>query len=202
METKEKLKILLSGLDSEEKLYYFVATQAFATIMGIKESNLLIFHEHNDMLAQWDEKKYKLCSRYHIDHVELYRDKRLLKVLIYKKELMENLMCTKSARDFLVELGYEAETSLESAFEFLKKRFKKKCPHEIGLFLGYPVDDVKNFISRPEKKCLYTGYWRVYGNLNASKKKMREFDDAKMFIMQQILKGIPPSQLSIKRLGC
>lgn len=33
-------------------------------------------------------------------------------------------------------------------------------PHELGLFLGYPAEDVRGFIDR--KQCKYIGLWKVY----------------------------------------
>ena len=37
-------------------------------------------------------------------------------------------------------------------------------PHEIGLFLGYPVRDVLGFMKSPEEGVMYTGFWKVYGD--------------------------------------
>ena len=36
-------------------------------------------------------------------------------------------------------------------------------PHEIGLFLGYPLTDVKGFINSADYK--YIGYWKVYSHV-------------------------------------
>lgn len=38
-------------------------------------------------------------------------------------------------------------------------------PHEMGILLGYPVEDVEGFIINNGKNELYTGYWKVYDNL-------------------------------------
>ena len=37
-------------------------------------------------------------------------------------------------------------------------------PHEIGLFLGYPPEDVSGFIENRAQGCKLTGCWKVYGN--------------------------------------
>ena len=49
---------------------------------------------------------------------------------------------------------------------------KQEFPHEIGLLLGYPVEDVEGFICNGEENCLYVGYGKVYGELP---EKMRLF---------------------------
>lgn len=41
-------------------------------------------------------------------------------------------------------------------------------PHEIGLFLGYPPEDVNGFINDP-KNCKFCGTWKVYGDVEAAK---------------------------------
>lgn len=48
-----------------------------------------------------------------------------------------------------------------------------KFPHEIGVFLGYPLQDVKGFIENNGRNSKYTGLWKVYGDKAAS---MRMFE--------------------------
>jgi hypothetical protein len=43
-----------------------------------------------------------------------------------------------------------------------------KFPHEIGVFLGYPLQDVKGFIENNGRNSKYTGLWKVYGDKAAS----------------------------------
>ena len=38
----------------------------------------------------------------------------------------------------------------------------KIFPHEMGLLLGYPVEDVTGFMVHGGKNSLYSGYWKVY----------------------------------------
>ena len=37
-------------------------------------------------------------------------------------------------------------------------------PHEIGLFLDYPADDVLAFVEKGGAGCKLCGYWKVYGD--------------------------------------
>ena len=45
----------------------------------------------------------------------------------------------------------------------------KRFPHEIGVLLGYPAEDVKGFVVNEGKNYLYSGYWKVYGDLSEAK---------------------------------
>ena len=42
---------------------------------------------------------------------------------------------------------------------------QKDFPHEMGVLLGYPLEDVKGFINNRGRIFLYTGYWKVYSDL-------------------------------------
>ena len=51
----------------------------------------------------------------------------------------------------------------------LRLRQFHEFPHEIGLFLGYPPDDVEGFIENREKAFKCPGYWKVYGDEEKAK---------------------------------
>ena len=86
--------------------------------------------------------------------------------LIYvynKKKLSEHLFDDENKK-FLEEEGY-GYASLEEAMTQLRVRLKgEDFPHEIGVFLGYPLEDVKGFINNPYSGYKILGYWKVYSN--------------------------------------
>ncbi len=49
-------------------------------------------------------------------------------------------------------------------------------PHEIGLFLGYPAEDVRGFMVEGSRKAKCVGTWRVYGDENAARKRFALYD--------------------------
>lgn len=44
-------------------------------------------------------------------------------------------------------------------------------PHEIGLFLGYPAEDVSGFIRHGARCAKCVGTWKVYGDEESARKK-------------------------------
>ena len=62
-------------------------------------------------------------------------------------------------------------------------------PHEIGVFLGYPLDDVKGFIENAGKKYLMIGYWKVYSDLAGARTAFMEYDRAKDCAVNEFLTG-------------
>ena len=66
---------------------------------------------------------------------------------------------------FLTGIGYQS-VEVEYALERLKERLEESggFPHEIGLFLGYPLGDVIGFIDNAGKNSKCSGCWKVYCN--------------------------------------
>ena len=89
------------------------------------------------------------------------------RVLIYvcrRSQLARNLKAPGVAR-FLRGYGY-AETDLDSTLRHLQERLSQQegFPHEVGIFLGYPLGDVVGFIKNAGRNYKCAGWWKVYCN--------------------------------------
>ena len=72
--------------------------------------------------------------------------------------------------------GYEAGSCEKCVVRLAKKlRRRGDFPHEIGLFLGYPPEDVQGFICQGPDCCKCTGCWKVYGDPEAAQRKFAQF---------------------------
>lgn len=72
----------------------------------------------------------------------------------------------------------------------LKNRYTQfNCPHELGVFLGFPLNDVMDFMNCKDKKCLSCGYWLVYNNLQEAKETFNRYDKVKEHTVNYILSG-------------
>ena len=49
-------------------------------------------------------------------------------------------------------------------------------PHEVGLFLSYPPEDVKGFIENRAAKSKCTGHWKVYGDERRTRALFEKYD--------------------------
>ena len=90
-------------------------------------------------------------------------------IYVYRKSQLERDLMKQEAVNILRDFGYpEAEiltgVALEKKVKYLMKRLSDyDCfPHEIGLFLGFPVRDVLEFIRHEGRDCLACGFWKVY----------------------------------------
>ena len=90
---------------------------------------------------------------------------------------------TLQVEALLKELGYDG-MELPRIFRKLEYRIgghgngEMPFPHELGLLLGYPAEDVRGFMGIEHKKCLYTGYWKVYEKPEEKIALFSEYDRA------------------------
>lgn len=58
-----------------------------------------------------------------------------------------------------------------------------------GVFLGYPMADVKGFIKYGGKNYLYSGYWKVYENVEERKQLFESYEQVRSVFVQEAEKG-------------
>ncbi len=126
-------------------------------------------------------------SVYHGDEAELEREvtdwnrqmrgKGIFLQVLRKKEgralvyvcrfsRLEEDMQKPGTAEFLKQCGYE-KAEPAAALDRLRRKLQSEdgFPHEIGLFLGYPLGDVVGFIVNAGRNYALTGYWKVYTNV-------------------------------------
>lgn len=98
------------------------------------------------------------------------KNNRALIYVFRKKRLQQDLNCPKT-KLFLQKNGY-SDLDVEAAITTLKNRLElsEEFPHEIGIFLGYPAEDVIGFIQNKGRNCRCAGCWKVYYNESETRK--------------------------------
>ena len=102
------------------------------------------------------------------------RDQKALLYLYRPKKLAGDLE-HKQARAILDENGYPQSPGL--CLSLLRRKLLENAdfPHEIGLFLGYPPEDVSGFIKCGARACKCTGCWKVYGDETQAKRTFAKY---------------------------
>lgn len=108
------------------------------------------------------------------------------------KSNLKRISKKNGVAEFLFSCGYDI-TNIQGCIERLSKRIceSESFPHEIGLFLGYPLGDVTGFIENKGKNSLYTGFWKVYCNKNETLKIFEKYKKCKK-VYQKLYKGGKP----------
>ena len=163
-----------------------LALHSSPAICGIKASNLINIEYSEDLYRELEELNKRFPNFF---FYILKKDKNKVLILIYRKRILELKLSEKSNKEFLENLGYDV-SSIDSMLLCLKERIKNDdFPHEIGVFLGYDLNDIKSFMEN--RKCIYTGYWKVYSNLDEKKKLFNRYTKCKNCVIKMIDKGFP-----------
>lgn len=147
------------------------------TLASIKTANLFTYVcpsiiDLNTYIDFWNQrmrvKGISMCAL-------RIREKTAL-IYVYRSGLLKRDMERPGTREFLRYLGYEY-TDVDYAVERLKERLENNSefPHEIGLFLGYPLGDVIGFMENSGKNYICLGCWKVYGNVGEALRTFQRF---------------------------
>lgn len=173
-----------------KKVYWQLASLCAPTFLRVKPSNLL-------MLPPEDAGILKVCTQNEGIRLEkLHSGNQREMWLLYRKEELEQILNKKENADFFREMGY-GDLSLAQVFEHMKKRLffhknrAEEYPHELGILLGYPVEDVRGFIRNHGRNYLCSGYWKVYQDEENAKKLFAMYDAARKQMMLTYTDGNP-----------
>ncbi len=139
------------------------------TLAGLKTANLVNCRKENAAAAL--ERCVASLKGKGIESAVLSERKDGALVYVYRRDRLQCDLSCGEAKRILESCGYK-NCDVSECLEHLKKRIaEEKCfPHEIGLFLGYPAEDVKGFIEHRGKNFKCSGYWKVYCNECEAKK--------------------------------
>lgn len=135
-----------------------LALQCAPVITGIKVSNLFIIDKN------MVEELYDIIEGTDISAFFLYEDEIKANILLYRKKELQQYLLRKENQKFIRNFGYESvyidDLLPEFAIRFsIYQLTQGEFPHEMGILLGYPVEDVEGFISNNGK----TNYTQVTG---------------------------------------
>ena len=92
---------------------------------------------------------------------------------------------------YLKKKGYPVQDGFNAILSELIHRLaaNRDFPHEVGLFLGYPLVDVIGFES-DRSAFKYAGFWKVYGDRNKAVKQMMLYKTCTKVCMANLGKGM------------
>lgn len=169
------------------------------TLAGLKSANLFRYRyrDADTVLAELSEVNRLLNERGVYVEALCWESNAVL-VYAYRRSHLERELQGEQAREILSRYGYPMG-DLEGSLAFLKKRLKGyTCfPHEIGIFLGYPPEDVKGFIENRGKNCQYCGLWKVYGNAQERRKLFCKLQKCSEVYLRVFAEGRELTQMTV-----
>lgn len=189
----------LDLMNNKEYIENFLIYNSSLVIAGIKPAaTITIKKNKNRLYNSWLKFGSDFIEAINLDFIELRESDDSIIIMIYDKIILKDELNKESHIEFLENIGYCFNSDVNYYINTLKSRYEKyHCPHELGLFLGIPFEDVKDFMECTTKKCLLCGYWKVYNDSDKARKIFNSYDKVKEYTRNNILNGNSSRELAL-----
>lgn len=184
----QEIMKLRTSQDEEAKMALLLAIHCAPILSGSKAANIMTVTVH-----EFDRIGYLLEGtgiRYRF--LKTKGDKGIL--YLYREKRLRQYLEQEEIQEFLSEYGYDQE-DIAKMLNLLSKRIQlyndqeAVFPHEIGVFLEYPLGDVKGFLANEGKNFMYSGYWKVYQDLQGAVRRFIQYDMERELTIQALMQG-------------
>ena len=119
-------------------------------------------------------------------------------IYVYRPERLKKDFASVYVKKLLHERGYPCDDPQRCLVRLIQRlRTDTEFPHEIGLFLGYPPEDVQGFIENKAACSKCTGCWKVYGDEQAAQALFAKYKKCTDIYCAQWAKGKSIERLTI-----
>ena len=169
------------------------------TLAGIKTANMFTcpFENRQALLESIRSLNRRLAGK-GLRLLPLRFSAKKALIYLYRPACLKKDLSDAEAARLLQRHGYNTDSCEKCVLHLARKlRAQEEFPHEIGLFLGYPVEDVHGFIEKGPDCCKCTGCWKVYGDEEAAKKKFAQYKKCTRVYCDQWARGKDIERLAV-----
>lgn len=170
----------------------FFAFHAAPAIAGIKPANLFSCPAHlmpqaDEVLADYEKQFKDNGTRFKL----LCRCREHILILVYDRALVDKLFGQTVIKNYLSRYGYTKDIGASEFLNALAAKIAEgeSFPHEIGIILGYPPEDIEGFKRFKGRNFKCCGYWKVYGNAERAQKLFDAYTLCREKLMQALQTG-------------
>ena len=168
-----------------------LAFHSAPTLLGVKCASLISFRMNERTITEYLRLFSDRMSETGLSVKLLCKCRERTLVYIYNVKMLEAWLGMPQVSGFLSEYGYDPAVSPGQKLDMLAGRIScGSFPHEIGAFLGYPIGDIKGFISNSGKNCLLCGYWKVYENEEKARQTFEIYDRCRVILFDRLNHGL------------
>ena len=173
--------------ERNKKISIQLASQCAPTFLRVKPSSLMMLCPEDTEVLEVQTRKAG------VSRCLLYRGNQRDMWLLYREEELNEILKKEEVRRFFQAMGYTS-FSLPAVLNNVRVRLLEhrenegEYPHELGILLGYPLEDVQGFIRNKGKNYLYSGYWKVYGDVEKAIQLFQSYDRARKQMLAVLLK--------------
>lgn len=169
------------------------------TLAGLKTANMFTcsFSSKSEMVENLRQFNRILCKKGVRVLPLRYNNTKALIYIYRPKKLMCDLEHDMACR-ILCERGYTLTTPESCVVQLINRLSENdEFPHEIGLFLGYPPEDVCGFIENRTECLKCTGCWRVYSDEDRAQKLFAKYKKCTNIYNSLFQKGSSLERLTV-----
>ncbi len=170
---------------------YKLAFHSAPALMGVKPASLFSLsrqeYDLDTLTAQFHQNAGQLGLSIRV--ICTCQSRALL--LVVQEPLMKRQLAHPARRMVLTEYGYAKEWDMHACLSHLARRMSNhvEFPHETGIFLGYPVEDVLGFIENRGENCKLCGFWKVYSDPEHARQTFAVYDRCRRFLCGGLRQG-------------
>lgn len=168
------------------------ATHCAPALAGVVPANLISLRRSEFPHLEEDLRKYgQAFARRGVCFTSLCSCANRELILVYRPQLMAQALERAGVEEMLAPLGYDLTRPMEEILDHLGHRVRQGggFPHEIGIFLGYPVEDVAGFIAHNGQNFKLCGAWKVYGDVEAAQRCFTRMQLVSRKVLQRLDAG-------------
>ncbi len=147
------------------------------TLAGLKTGSTFVctYESEEALLDSLRSANRKLLPR-GVRAVPLRRRGNKALIYVFRPASLRADLLQEGACSILTGQGYRVD-NCEHCIAHLARRIREleDFPHEIGLFLGYPPEDVQGFMEHDACGQKYTGCWKVYSDVASAQKRFDQY---------------------------
>ena len=171
---------------SKDYILDLLACQCMPTLLKLKPASLITVDKRRicDM-QEFDTILRYYLSQYLCSPMIFQETESRMYLFLYNEQLLWLSMSTGMRQAFLERYGYGIDQNqLGASISQLGNKYRNywvsgEFPHEIGIFMGYPLADVEGFIRNHGKNYVLCGMWKVYERVKVAEAAFSAFHQIK-----------------------
>ena len=130
--------------------------------------------------------------------IPLRTTKNKMLLYIYRPQKLKDDLSVSGTARLLQKYGYSVECTGKCVVQLGKRLCEQKdFPHEIGVFLGYPLADVVGFIQNHGQNFTACGHWKVYTDPAAAQQQFARYKKCETIYTRCYRRGTPIRRLTV-----
>jgi hypothetical protein len=167
----------------EKRFQEWIFLNASSVLLSEKTGELLTLNRAELDLEMEDVRRglEDLSGRWGFAYAILRERADMIQFILYQADRLQAVLEEAPHCVMVGSLHYPESLSAEGFIEEVRRRWEERgcIPHEIGIALGYPLDDVFGFMGLLPLPCKGVCGWRVYGCLQESNRRSCAYMNAR-----------------------